>query len=49
MTTFFYYLFLFLVDEPRGDQNTTRRGLSSARQQNAIEWRFAGVPLMAQH
>ena len=38
----------FLVEE-RGDPNTTKGGLSSAHQQNAIKWRFASGPMMAQH
>ena len=37
------------VDEGREDPSTTISGLSSARQQNAIKWRFAGVPIMVQH
>ena len=40
---------VFLVDEGREDPSTTIRGPSSARQRNAIRWRFAGVPMMAQH
>ena len=31
------------------DPNTTISGPSSDRQGNAIKWRFAGVPMMAQH
>ena len=38
-----------LVDEGREDPNTSESGSSSACQQNAILWRFAGVPMMAQH
>ena len=40
---------IFLVYEGREDQSTTFSGPSSARQRNAIKWRFAGVPIMAQH
>ena len=45
---------VFLVDDGREDSSTTTSGPSSARQQNAIKlgiikWRFAGVPMMAQH
>ena len=39
----------FLVDEGREDPSTTISGPSPARQQNAIQWRFAGVQMMAQH
>ena len=39
----------FLVDEGRVDPNTTIIGSSSARQRNAIKWRFAGVPMIAEH
>ena len=39
----------YLVDEGKEDPNTTISGSSSARQRNAISWRFAGVPMMAQH
>ena len=42
------FLFVFLV-EGREDPSTTISGPSSARQRNAIKWRFAGVPMMAQH
>ena len=49
--TFFFFLlfFFFLVDESREDPSTTISGPSEARQRNAIKWRFAGMPLMAQH
>ena len=43
LTTFLF----FLVDEGREDPSTTIRGPSSARQRNAITWRFTGVPMMA--
>ena len=43
-TTFFFKLM-----RGREDPNTTINGPSSARQRNAIKWRFAGVPMMAQH
>ena len=36
-----------LVDEGREDPSTTKRGPSTARQQIAIKWRLAGVPMMA--
>ena len=36
----------FLVDGGREDPNTTISGPSSARQQNAIKWLFARVPIM---
>ena len=39
----------FLVDVGREDPRTTISGLSSARQRNAIKWRFASVPMMARH
>ena len=39
----------FLVDEGREDPSATLSGPSSARQRNAIKWRFAGVSMMAQH
>ena len=45
----FIYFLPFLVDEGRGDPSTTLSGSSSDRQPNAIKWRFAGVPMMAQH
>ena len=38
---------VFLVDERRDDQNTTKSVPSSARQQNAIKWHFADILLMA--
>ena len=40
MTTF------VLVDEGRKDPNTIISGQSASRQ---LKWRFAGVPMMAQH
>ena len=39
----------FKLMRGREDPNTTINGPSSARQRNAIKWRFAGVPMMAQH
>ena len=36
----------FLVDDGREDPSTTLSGPSSARQRNAIKWRFAGVPMI---
>ena len=41
-------VFFFLVDEGRENPSTTISGPSSARQQNAIKWRFAGVLMIAQ-
>ena len=38
-----------LVEEGRDDPSTTISGPSLARQRNAIKWRFAGVPMIAQH
>ena len=40
---------VFLVDEGREDPSTIISGPPSARQQNAIKWRFAGMPMMAHH
>ena len=48
LTTFFF-IFIFLFDEGRENPGTTISGPSSAHQPNAIKWRFAGVPMMAQH
>ena len=46
-------LVFLLIDDGSEDLNTTISGPSPARQQIAIrmlfEWRFAGVPMMAQH
>ena len=39
----------FKVDEGREGPSPTLCGPSSARQRNAIKWRFAGMPLNAQH
>ena len=47
LTLFFCFVVFFLVEEGRGDPNTTKSGQSSARQRNAIKRRFAGEPLMA--
>ena len=44
-----FFVCVFLVDEGKGGSNTTMNGPSSARQRNAIKWRFAGVPMMTQH
>ena len=44
-----FFLCVFLVDEGREDRSTTLSGPSSSRQQKAIKWRLAGVPMMAQH
>ena len=38
----------FLVDEGRKDPDTTISGPSSARQRNAFQMAFAGVPMMVQ-
>ena len=46
LTTFFFFLFFFVFFK---DPSTTISGPSSARQRNAIKWRFTGVPMMAQH
>ena len=40
---------VFLVNEGREGPSTTISGPSTARQQNAIKWRYAGVLMMAQH
>ena len=40
---------VFLVDAEGEDAKTTINGPLSARQRNAIRWRFAGVPMMDQH
>ena len=42
-------VFFFKVDEGRENPSPTLSGPSSARQRNAIEWRFAGMPMNAQH
>ena len=47
-TLTFSYYFVFLIDKGREDLNTSISGSSSASQRNA-KWRFAGVPMMAQH
>ena len=39
---------VFLVYEGREDPSTTIRGSLSAQKRNAIKWRFADVPMMAQ-
>ena len=39
---------VFKVDEGREDPSPTLSGPSSARQRNAIKWRFAGMPMNAQ-
>ena len=38
-----------LVHEWKEDLHTIVSGPSSAHQRNAMPWRFAGVPMMAQH
>ena len=42
-------LTIFLADDGREDPSATRSGPLSARQRNAINLRFAGVSMMAQH
>ena len=37
------------VDEGREDPSPTLSGPSSARQRTGINWRFAGMPMNAQH
>ena len=46
LTGFFVFLFF---NEGNEDPNNTKCGPSLARQRNAIKWRFAGGPMMAQH
>ena len=41
--------FVFKVDDRREDPSPTSSGPSSARQRNAIKWRFPGMPMNAQH
>ena len=41
--------FVFIVDKEREHPSATLSGPSSARQRNAIKWRFAGMPMNAQH
>ena len=40
---------IFLVNERREDPSTIISWPLSARQRNAIKWRFAGVLVIAQH
>ena len=47
MTMFFFVLFFF-VHEGRKNQIPLYAGPSSAHLQNAINWCFAGGPMMAQ-
>ena len=46
MTTFFV---CFMRGEEEKDFNTTICGPPLAHQRNAIKWRFAGGPMMAQY
>ena len=41
--------FVVKVDEGREDPSPTLSRPISARQRNAIKWRFAGMPMNAQH
>ena len=43
-TVFFVFVFF---DEGKEDPNSTKSRPSSARQRNAIKWRFASGPMMA--
>ena len=45
MTGFFFGFFY----QGKGGSKYLLNGPSLARQQNAIKWHFAGMPLMAQH
>ena len=50
LTTFFVlFFFVLLGDEGREDPSTNISEPSSTCQRNAIKWRFAGYPMMAQH
>ena len=40
---------VFLVDEGKKDSNTFLSGPSSAPRNTPLKWRFAGVPMLAQH
>ena len=40
---------VFLVDEGREDPSTIISEPALAHQRNAMKWRFAGGPMMAQH
>ena len=44
----FFFFFFFFFYEGKEDPKSTKRRQSSARQRNAIKWRFAGGPMMAQ-
>ena len=41
--------YVFLVDEGREDPNTTISRPSSAASKMPFKWRFAGMPMIAQH
>ena len=45
----FFFVVSFLKWGETIQANITISGPSSVRQRNAIKWRFAGVPTMAQH
>ena len=47
LTTFF--VVVFLVDEGREDPNTTKVGHHRPASETSFKWRFAGLPMMAQH
>ena len=40
---------VFLVDEGREDPNTTISGHHWPASKTPFKWRFAGMPMMAQH
>ena len=39
----------FLVDEGREDQNPLKAGHHRPASETKLKWRFAGVPMTAQH
>ena len=47
--TMFFFFFFFFFDEGREDPKSTTSGPSLSRQRKAIKWRYAGVPMVAQH
>ena len=54
LTVFFYFLlylfiFIYLVGEGREDLNITITGHHRPASETPFKWRFAGVPMMAQH
>ena len=46
---FFFFCFVFLVREGIEDPYIAVNGPSSPRQRNAIKWRLAAGPMMAQN